>query len=91
MAARVLNLGDARKRLFRGGGIMKFQYGISPQSLARWATFERICAIQTERGAEVGGSLMRFVVNGELDAIERATVESGRYEAMAKREVSAGS
>jgi len=70
--------------------MMKFQYGISPESLARWAIFERICAIQKERGTEVGGSLIRFVVNGELDAIERATVESGRCEAMAKRTVASG-
>lgn len=54
---------------------MKFPYGISPHSLVRWLTFERICAIQEERGPEVGGALLRFIVNAELEAIGRATYE----------------
>ncbi len=70
---------------------MQFPYGISPQGLARWATFERISAIQVERGAEVGASLMRFVVDAELEAIERATVESETSAATTIREVAGGS
>ena len=57
---------------------MNFPYGISPQSLLRWLMFERICAIQIERGPEVGASLLRFLVGAELDAIEQATAKCER-------------
>ena len=65
---------------------MKFQHGISPQSLARWVAFERICAVQAVRGPAVGRSLARFIVDAELDAIERATVECEQRQATALRE-----
>ena len=60
---------------------MKFQYGISPESLARWATFKRICDLQAVRGPDVGGSLTRFIIDTELAAIERATVACEQREA----------
>ena len=60
---------------------MQFRYGISPQSLARWLGFERVCAIQTERGPDVGRSVMDRIVDGELAAIEKATAENDRVEA----------
>ncbi len=57
---------------------MEFRYGICPHSLMRWKMFERIQELRAERGAEVGGSLMRFLVDAELAAIARATVERER-------------
>lgn len=54
---------------------MEFRHGISPQSLMRWETFERIRRLQEEHGLEIGGSVMRFIVDAELEAIERATSE----------------
>ncbi len=66
---------------------MEFRYGISPRSLARWQAFERICAIQAQRGCEVGRSVLERIVAAELQAIERATTErrSSRLHAIASR------
>ena len=54
---------------------MELRYGISPESLSRWLTFERIVAVQERRGAEVGQVALKSIVDAELDAIERATRE----------------
>ena len=58
---------------------MKFRYGISPQSLARWEAFERVRNVQASRGPEVGSSLMRFIVDAELEAIAQATAAEERH------------
>jgi hypothetical protein len=62
---------------------MKFRYGISPKSRARWEAFERIHALQAEHGPEVGGSVTRFIIDAELDAIEQATAECAKRETIA--------
>ena len=54
---------------------MDFPYGISPHSLARWHAFERVRAVQARRGPDVGGSVMRQIVDAELEAILQATDE----------------
>ena len=59
---------------------MEFRYGISSRSLARWLTFERISAIQAQRGGDVGRVAISRIVNAELDEIERATTECERGE-----------
>ncbi len=43
--------------------------------------FERISVIQGKRGPHVGQSVMRFIVDAELEAIDRATAASERWEA----------
>jgi hypothetical protein len=58
---------------------MEFRYGISPRSLARWLTFERISAIQAQLGRDVGRVAISRI-NAELDEIERATTECERGE-----------
>ena len=59
---------------------MTFPYGISQASQERWKDFERILAIQERRGPGVGESLLRRVVDAELEAIEQATVAEARGE-----------
>ena len=59
---------------------MMFPYGISASSLERWNDFERIQAIQERRGANVGESLLRRLVDAELEAIEVATLAEARGE-----------
>jgi hypothetical protein len=54
---------------------MEFRHGINPRSLARWVAFERIRRIQATRAPEIGASLMKFLVDEELNAIARATME----------------
>ncbi len=64
---------------------MQFSYGIPPQSLARWLAFERVCAIQAERGPDVERSAMERTVNAELAAIEQATAEDDRVGAAIRK------
>jgi hypothetical protein len=59
---------------------MEFRYGISPRSLARWLTFERISAIQAQRGRGVGRVAISRIIKAELDEIEKATTECERGE-----------
>jgi hypothetical protein len=59
---------------------MKFRYGISPRGLARWMAFERVSAIQAERGPDVGRLVMEHIIDAELAAIERATAKDNRRE-----------
>jgi len=54
---------------------MEFRYGISPESMSRWLAFERIVAVQEQRGADVGQGALKNFVDAELGAIERATRE----------------
>lgn len=58
---------------------MEFRHGISPESLARWETFERIRNVQASRGPEVGSSVMSFIVDAELKAISRATAKEEQH------------
>ena len=57
---------------------MIFAYGISQSSLDRWNDYQRIVAIQERRGAGVGDSLLRRLVDAELEAIEQATLAAAR-------------
>ena len=59
---------------------MIFPYGISQSSLDRWNDFQRLLAIQERRGAGVGESLLRRLVDAELEAIEHATLAEARGE-----------
>lgn len=65
---------------------MEFRYGIPAKSLARWEAFERISVIQEERGPEAGASLMRYIIDAELETIAQATAARERsVEALAAR------
>ena len=66
---------------------MRFPYGISPQSLGRWVAFERIAETQAKRGWEVGRSVMRRIIDLELEAIVRATAAREQREAEKLRHV----
>ncbi len=57
-----------------------FPYGISSPSLTRWVAFQRLISIQRQRGAQVGWAAMNRIVDAELRAITRATVERERQE-----------
>jgi hypothetical protein len=59
---------------------MEFRYGIFRRSLERWLTFERLSAIQAQRGRDVGRVAMSRIVDAELDEIARATAECERRE-----------
>jgi len=62
---------------------MEFPNGIAPQSSRRWVEFQRILRLQAERGPDVGAALLRYIVNAELEAIERAT--EARHQAEAEK------
>lgn len=57
---------------------MEFRYGISLRSLARWLTFERISAIQAQRGRDVGRVAISRIIDAELDVIAQATAACER-------------
>ena len=64
---------DRRQTVPNSDRTIEFAFGISRESLVRWEAFKRIRNLQAKRGAEVGASLMRFVVDEELAAIMWAT------------------
>ena len=59
---------------------MEFRYGISPRSFARWVTFQRISAIQAQRGPHIGRVAINRIIEAELDDIDRATAACERNE-----------
>ena len=64
---------------------MEFPYGISPRGFARWVAFQRIEAMQAERGPEVGRAVMMRIVDAELRVIERATAPRKRQRVLVAR------